>query len=113
MGTSRTLPGVLPTTRASKLKARRTKRSGTSSRPARRSRTHFVSKTFLSRTRATAWDKSWWVEKAHQLLRVSGRESDETGYWTHMSTSRRIARPLLASMFVAGGWDAFSHPEGK
>jgi putative oxidoreductase len=30
-----------------------------------------------------------------------------------MSISRRIARPLLSSMFVAGGLDAFAHPEGK
>jgi uncharacterized membrane protein YphA (DoxX/SURF4 family) len=30
-----------------------------------------------------------------------------------MSISRRIARPLLASMFIAGGVDAFQSPEGK
>jgi uncharacterized membrane protein YphA (DoxX/SURF4 family) len=30
-----------------------------------------------------------------------------------MSASRRIARPLLASVFVAGGVDALRHPETK
>jgi len=30
-----------------------------------------------------------------------------------MALSRRIARPLLASIFVVGGWDAFWNPEGK
>ena len=30
-----------------------------------------------------------------------------------MALSRRLARPLLASIFVVGGWDAFWHPEGK
>jgi putative oxidoreductase len=30
-----------------------------------------------------------------------------------MALSRRLARPLLASIFVVGGWDAFWNPEGK
>jgi uncharacterized membrane protein YphA (DoxX/SURF4 family) len=30
-----------------------------------------------------------------------------------MALSRRIARPLLASIFVVGGWDALWNPEGK
>jgi putative oxidoreductase len=30
-----------------------------------------------------------------------------------MALSRRIARPLLASIFVVGGWDAARNPEGK
>ena len=30
-----------------------------------------------------------------------------------MSISRRIARPLLASMFIAGGLDAIQSPESK
>src|SRR5664280_2383393 len=30
-----------------------------------------------------------------------------------MALSRRIARPLLASMFIAGGVDALRHPAGK
>ena len=30
-----------------------------------------------------------------------------------MALSRRIARPLLASMFIAGGLDAVRHPTGK
>ena len=30
-----------------------------------------------------------------------------------MALSRRLARPLLASIFVVGGWDALWHPEGK
>lgn len=30
-----------------------------------------------------------------------------------MALSRRIARPLLASIFVVGGWDAVMHPAGK
>jgi uncharacterized membrane protein YphA (DoxX/SURF4 family) len=30
-----------------------------------------------------------------------------------MPLSRRIARPLLASIFVVGGWDALLHPAGK
>jgi uncharacterized membrane protein YphA (DoxX/SURF4 family) len=30
-----------------------------------------------------------------------------------MALSRRIARPLLASVFVVGGWDAVLHPAGK
>jgi putative oxidoreductase len=30
-----------------------------------------------------------------------------------MTISRRIARPLLASMFIAGGLDAIQSPEGK
>ena len=30
-----------------------------------------------------------------------------------MALSRRIARPLLASIFVVGGWDALVHPAGK
>ncbi|HEY3842799.1 MAG TPA: DoxX family protein [Acidimicrobiales bacterium] len=30
-----------------------------------------------------------------------------------MSTSRRLARPLLASMFISGGLDALRHPETK
>src|SRR5580698_4706544 len=30
-----------------------------------------------------------------------------------MALSRRIARPLLASIFVVGGWDAFWNPAGK
>ncbi len=30
-----------------------------------------------------------------------------------MTISRRIARPLLASMFISGGVDAIQSPEGK
>ncbi len=30
-----------------------------------------------------------------------------------MTLSRRLARPLLASIFVVGGWDAFWNPTGK
>ncbi len=30
-----------------------------------------------------------------------------------MAISRRFARPLLASIFVVGGWDAFRNPAGK
>ncbi len=30
-----------------------------------------------------------------------------------MALSRRLARPLLASIFVVGGWDAFWHPAEK
>jgi uncharacterized membrane protein YphA (DoxX/SURF4 family) len=30
-----------------------------------------------------------------------------------MALSRRFARPLLASIFVVGGWDALWNPEGK
>jgi putative oxidoreductase len=30
-----------------------------------------------------------------------------------MAISRRFARPLLASIFVVGGWDALWNPEGK
>jgi uncharacterized membrane protein YphA (DoxX/SURF4 family) len=30
-----------------------------------------------------------------------------------MALSRRLARPLLASIFVVGGWDALWNPEGK
>ena len=30
-----------------------------------------------------------------------------------MTLSRRLARPLLASIFVVEGWDAFWNPEGK
>jgi uncharacterized membrane protein YphA (DoxX/SURF4 family) len=30
-----------------------------------------------------------------------------------MALSRRLARPLLASIFVVGGWDALRNPEGK
>ena len=30
-----------------------------------------------------------------------------------MALSRRFARPLLASIFVVGGWDAFWNPAGK
>ena len=30
-----------------------------------------------------------------------------------MALSRRLARPLLASIFVVGGWDAFRNPVGK
>jgi putative oxidoreductase len=30
-----------------------------------------------------------------------------------MALSRRLARPLLASIFIVGGWDAFWNPEGK
>jgi putative oxidoreductase len=30
-----------------------------------------------------------------------------------MALSRRLARPLLASIFVVGGWDAFWNPAGK
>ncbi len=30
-----------------------------------------------------------------------------------MGISRKIARPLLASMFIGGGMDAFRHPESK
>src|SRR5580698_9534601 len=30
-----------------------------------------------------------------------------------MALSRRLARPLLASIFVVGGWDAFRNPAGK
>ena len=30
-----------------------------------------------------------------------------------MALSRRLARPLLASIFIVGGWDAFWNPAGK
>lgn len=30
-----------------------------------------------------------------------------------MALTRRLARPLLAAIFVAGGWDALRNPEGK
>jgi putative oxidoreductase len=30
-----------------------------------------------------------------------------------MTISRRVARPLLSSIFLAGGWDAVRNPEGK
>jgi uncharacterized membrane protein YphA (DoxX/SURF4 family) len=30
-----------------------------------------------------------------------------------MTISRRLARPLLSSMFLVGGWDAVRNPEGK
>src|ERR1700677_1776089 len=30
-----------------------------------------------------------------------------------MALTRRIARPMLASIFVVEGWDAVQHPEGK
>ena len=30
-----------------------------------------------------------------------------------MTISRRVARPLLASMFIAGGADAIQHPDSK
>src|ERR1700691_879266 len=30
-----------------------------------------------------------------------------------MALTRRIARPLLASIFVVGGWDALWNPAGK
>lgn len=30
-----------------------------------------------------------------------------------MSLSRRVARPMMAAMFVAGGWDSFKNPEPK
>jgi uncharacterized membrane protein YphA (DoxX/SURF4 family) len=35
------------------------------------------------------------------------------GTQTPMALSRRIARPLLASIFIAGGIDALRNPEGK
>jgi hypothetical protein len=31
----------------------------------------------------------------------------------YMTISRRVARPLLSSMFVVGGWDSLRNPEGK
>jgi len=37
----------------------------------------------------------------------------EGGYSIDMPLSRVVARPLLASMFIAGGVDAFSNPDGK
>jgi uncharacterized membrane protein YphA (DoxX/SURF4 family) len=30
-----------------------------------------------------------------------------------MSLTRRLARPMLAGMFLYGGWDAFRNPESK
>jgi putative oxidoreductase len=30
-----------------------------------------------------------------------------------MTISRRVARPLLSSMFIMGGWDSLRNPEGK
>jgi uncharacterized membrane protein YphA (DoxX/SURF4 family) len=30
-----------------------------------------------------------------------------------MTISRRVARPLLSSMFIVGGWDSLRNPEGK
>ena len=36
-----------------------------------------------------------------------------TGRERAMALSRRIARPLLASIFIVGGWDALWNPEGK
>jgi putative oxidoreductase len=30
-----------------------------------------------------------------------------------MTMSRRVARPLLSSMFIMGGWDSLRNPEGK
>src|SRR3954452_24551174 len=30
-----------------------------------------------------------------------------------MSLTRRLARPLLAGMFLYGGWDAFRNPDSK
>jgi uncharacterized membrane protein YphA (DoxX/SURF4 family) len=30
-----------------------------------------------------------------------------------MTISRRVARPLLSSMFIVGGWDSLRSPEGK
>lgn len=35
------------------------------------------------------------------------------GYELLVSISRRIARPLLASIFIAEGWDAIRNPNGK
>ena len=35
------------------------------------------------------------------------------GYERLVSISRRIARPLLASIFIAEGWDAIRNPNGK
>jgi putative oxidoreductase len=31
----------------------------------------------------------------------------------YMTITRRVARPLLSSVFLIGGWDAFRNPEGK
>lgn len=36
-----------------------------------------------------------------------------TGYGVGMSLTRRVARPMMAAMFVAGGWDSFQDPEPK
>lgn len=30
-----------------------------------------------------------------------------------MSLTRRVARPMMAAMFIAGGWDSFKNPEPK
>lgn len=30
-----------------------------------------------------------------------------------MSLTRRVARPMMAAMFVTGGWDAYQNPETK
>jgi uncharacterized membrane protein YphA (DoxX/SURF4 family) len=37
----------------------------------------------------------------------------EDGYSIDMPLSRVVARPLLASVFIAGGVDAISNPDGK
>ena len=39
--------------------------------------------------------------------------SQRKGYKRHVSISRRIARPLLALIFIAEGWDAIRNPDGK
>src|SRR3712207_8265664 len=35
------------------------------------------------------------------------------GICADMSLVRRIARPMLASIFLSGGWDSVLHPEAK
>jgi putative oxidoreductase len=49
----------------------------------------------------------------NRLLRGYGLKIDRAGKNPGMSISRRVARPLLASMFIAGGLDAIQSPESK
>lgn len=44
---------------------------------------------------------------------VFSLKDPSAGYRPAMSISRRVARPLLASMFIAGGLDAARNPESK
>ena len=46
-------------------------------------------------------------------LRDSWNRDPREGYEYSVSISRRIPRPLLASMFVSGGLDAIRNPESK